>query len=138
MWRLSLQSCGVAVIWLSFAVMAVQLSVGSIASAAVPTREQSIVEGALFDLSPFSFTVRFASSVDLIDAHLVDQDGKVTPIDLSFSRTRAALFVLELPVLVPHAYRLYWRIRDRDGAHTQGSVGFVVKGCDDPKVRATR
>ena len=111
---------------------------GAAASASVPVRETSIAEGAQFDLSPFSFSVAFGGPVDLVDARLVDQEGLVTPIDLSFTRTRAALFVLELPVLVPHGYRLYWRVRERGGALTNGSVGFVVKGCDDPKLKPAR
>lgn len=127
-----------AATWIVLAAVAGQLAVVADARAAVAARDLSIAEGARFDLSPFSFSVTFAANVEMLDARLVDQDGKVTAIDLSYARTRASLFVLELPVLAPHAYRLHWRVREPGGAQTQGSVGFVVKGCDDPKLGVAR
>lgn len=103
------------------------------ASANVGVRATSIAEGEIFELSPFALEVQFSQAVQLVNARLVDQEGREAPLDLSFYRGRSQSFVIELPVLVPHGYRFHWRIRAAAGADQQGSVGFVVKGCDDPR-----
>lgn len=103
------------------------------AHASVAVRQVSIAEGEVMELSPFAFEVRFSQQVNLVNARLTDQEGRDVPLDLSFYRNRADNFVIELPVLPPHGYRLSWRIRGATGPDQQGSVGFVVKGCDDPK-----
>lgn len=108
---------------------------GALASPAQATTVQtmSIAEGEEFEFSPFAFEVRFSERVQIVSARLVDQEGRATPIDLSFYRQRAQDFVIELPVLIPHGYRLSWRVRDTQGAERAGSVGFLVKGCIDPR-----
>lgn len=104
------------------------------AIANVAVRQSSIVEGQIFEYSPFAFEVGFSEPVQLVQAHLVDQDGQPTPVDLSAYRSRAANFVVELPVLLPHGYRLSWRVRSVNGVESRGSVGFVVKGCLEPRL----
>jgi methionine-rich copper-binding protein CopC len=108
------------------------------AGATVAVREASIAEGETFEFSPFAFEVRFSESVQLVNARLIDQEGRDAPLDLSFYRQRAQSFVIELPVLLPHGYRLSWSVRGASGPDQQGSVGFVVKGCVDPRVVADR
>jgi methionine-rich copper-binding protein CopC len=103
------------------------------ADANVAVRQTSIAEGETFELSPFAFEVRFSEQVQLVNASLIDQEGRASPLDLSFYRQRAQSFVIELPVLLPHGYRLSWRVRGASGPDVQGSVGFVVKGCLDPR-----
>lgn len=100
---------------------------------AANAQTMSIAEGEEFEFSPFAFEVRFSERVQLVGMRLVDQEGKATPVDLSFYRQRAQDFVIELPVLVPHGYRLSWRVRDANGSERAGSVGFLVKGCIDPR-----
>jgi methionine-rich copper-binding protein CopC len=107
--------------------------VTSPAHASVGVEKVSIVEGETFEFSPFSFEVHFTQSVQLVHARLIDQEGRDAPLDLSFYRKRAQSFVIELPVLLPHGYRLSWRVRPASGADQQGSVGFIVKGCLDPR-----
>lgn len=93
----------------------------------------SIAEGEEFEFSPFALEMRFSERVQLVAMRLVDQEGRATPVDLSFYRQSAQDFVVELPVLVPHGYRLSWRVRDARGSERAGSVGFLVKGCIDPR-----
>lgn len=114
---------------------ATALAVAGAAEARLSTGVQtmSIAEGESFEFSPFAFEVRFADPVEIVHARLVDQEGRVTPVDLSFNRGRTRDFVIELPVLEPHGYRLTWRVRTERGVEQQGSVGFLVKGCDDPR-----
>jgi len=100
---------------------------------AAGVQAMSIAEGEEFEFSPFAFEVRFSEQVQIVSAGLVDQEGRATAIDLSFYRRRAQDFVIELPVLVPHGYRLSWRVRDARGGERAGSVGFLVKGCLDPR-----
>lgn len=100
---------------------------------AASAQSMSIAEGEAFEFSPFAFEVRFSESVRIVDMRLVDQEGRVTAVDLSFYRQRAQEFVVELPVLIPHGYRLSWRARDAAGDERVGSVGFLVKGCIDPR-----
>lgn len=100
---------------------------------AVSAQTMSIAEGDEFEFSPFVFEVRFSQRVQLVDMRLVDQEGRATAVDLSFYRQRAQEFIVELPVLVPHGYRLSWRVRDAAGGERVGSVGFLVRGCLDPR-----
>lgn len=106
------------------------------AGAVVAVRETSIAEGETFELSPFAIEVRFSQAVQLVNARLVDQQGREAPLDLSFYRAPAQAFVIELPVLPPHGYRFVWRVRGGQGPDQQGSVGFIVKGCEDPRAVA--
>lgn len=110
----------------------------SSAAAAAAVREASIAEGEIFELSPFAFEVRFSEQVQLVNAVLVDQEGRASPLDLSFYRQRSQSFIIELPVLLPHGYRLSWRVRSAVGPDQQGSVGFIVKGCLDPRAASAQ
>jgi methionine-rich copper-binding protein CopC len=109
-------------------------SMAPLPASALAVQTMSIAEGESFEFSPFAFEVRFSERVQLVSARLVDQEGRATPVDMSFYRARAQAFVIELPVLIPHGYRLSWKVRTPAGAEQQGSVGFLVKGCLDPRL----
>jgi methionine-rich copper-binding protein CopC len=119
--------------WLAAAFLAALFAMAGAGHAAATMRHASIAEGESFEFSPFAFELEFSEPVQLVGARLVDQEGKETPLDLTFYRSRSAGFVIELPVMLPHGYRLSWRARGGAGPDLQGSVGFVVKGCLDPR-----
>ena len=116
--------------------LAAVLMVAAPAQASVGLRNASIAEGEIFEISPFAVEMRFSQPVQLVGARLVDQEGREAPLDLSFYRARAEAFTIELPVLVPHGYRLHWKVRSAGGVEQTGSLGFLVKGCDDPRAVA--
>ncbi len=96
-------------------------------------RETSIAEGERLELTPFSFVIVFARPVALSDVSMIDQDG--VSYALSPQRGAADSHNISMPVLPPHGYRLHWRGR-AGGQAVQGSVGFVITGCDDPREAA--
>jgi hypothetical protein len=105
-------------------------------SAAAATSAGSVsglAEGQSFEISPFSMTLQLQSAARIVALRLVNSQGETQDIDAAPYATPAGQFEVELPVLVPHGYRLYWRVRDARGAEGVGSVGFVVRGCEDER-----
>lgn len=104
-------------------------------AAPVASRASSIAEGQVFEISPFSVTVEASREVQIVGLRLVNSLGEAAPMDAAPYAYRAQQFEVELPVLDPHGYRLYWRLRDRAGQEMVGSVGFVVRGCEETRKR---
>lgn len=107
------------------------------AEAAIATSTAGVIEGQVFDISPFSVTVRAGEAVTIVAARIVNSRGDMQDLDVSPYAARHREFEVELPVLEPHGYRLYFRVRSRTGEESVGSVGFVVRGCEDERARAT-
>lgn len=97
---------------------------------AAALEEASIRNGETFDISPFSFYALYGTDVTLAGARLVDQDGKASDIPLGIVQ-RGRLVSFDLPVLIPHGYRLEWRVRDALGLESRHHVSFLVRGCKD-------
>jgi hypothetical protein len=96
----------------------------------------SIRSGEEFEISPFSFYASYSNDVTLAGATLVDQDRQVTAIPVGVV-TRSKLVAFDLPVLVPHTYRLAWRVREAPGGPERThQVSFVIRGCKTPQGQA--
>ncbi|NDC59830.1 MAG: hypothetical protein EBZ50_13610, partial [Alphaproteobacteria bacterium] len=103
------------------------------ANAAIAGSASGLAEGQSFEISPFSMTLQLPGAARIVALRLVNSRGETQDIDASPYATPAGQFEVELPVLVPHGYRLYWRVRDARGEEGVGSVGFVVRGCEDER-----
>jgi hypothetical protein len=103
------------------------------ASASIAGSAQGLSEGQSFEISPFSLTLQLPGAGRIVALRLVNSRGEIQDMDAAPYATPAGQFEVELPVLEPHGYRLYWRVRDTRGAEGISSVGFVVRGCEDQR-----
>lgn len=108
------------------------LAVVASPASGAPAAASSIPEGAVYELSPFSMTLRLPNEARLSRVQIKDQDGQVQDVELPPMQSRARVHVVELPVLAPHGYRIFWSIEQAGAVHS-GSVGFLVRGCDTPE-----
>jgi hypothetical protein len=116
------------------------LATGSLASAApaaagLAASADGVREGQVYDISPFSLTLRSERDARIVALRIVNGLGETQTIDVAPYAAAERMFEVELPVLVPHGYRLFWRLRDVSGMEGEGSVGFVVRGCKDERGR---
>lgn len=122
-----------AIAALAFAVIAAPGA--QAATTPIATSTAGVTEGQTFDIAPFSVTVRAGEAVSIVAARIINSRGETQDLDVAPYSTRNREFEVELPVLEPHGYRLYFRVRNRAGQETVGSVGFVVRGCEDERAR---
>lgn len=92
--------------------------------------QTNVEEGERLALAPDAILLEFDRSVALSAIELVDQDGEVRV--LTSLQRPVKIHIIELPLLAPHGYRLYWRGKDKS-RNVGGSLGFVIEGCEDPK-----
>lgn len=134
-------SAGQSAVWrhaaAALSALALSLACAPAASAAIATSTAGVTEGQVFEIAPFSVTVKADEAVAIVAARIVNSHGDMQDLDVSAYAARNREFEVELPVLEPHGYRLYFRVRSRAGEETVGSVGFVVRGCEDERARAT-
>lgn len=123
-----------AIAALAFAVVAAP--VAQAATTPIATSTAGVTEGQTFDIAPFSVTVRAGEAVSIVAARIINSRGETQDLDVAAYSARNREFEVELPVLEPHGYRLYFRVRNRAGQEAVGSVGFVVRGCEDERARA--
>jgi hypothetical protein len=97
-----------------------------LAHATPPKFAGSFSEGARFDIAPAGYVLTFNKPMRLSKVRLVDQDGE--EIVLAALSRPVKIHFIELPVLPPHGYRLFWE-SDWRGQATGGNVGFVISGC---------
>jgi methionine-rich copper-binding protein CopC len=95
-----------------------------------PQVQTNVKEGERLELAPDAILLEFDRSVALSAIELIDQDGEVRV--LTSLRRPVKIHIVELPLLAPHGYRLYWRGEDK-GRNVGGSLGFVIEGCEDPR-----
>jgi len=115
--------------------LALGVAAAPVAEARIGTSTSGVVEGQVFDIAPFSVTVRAEEAVSIVAARIVNSRGDTQDIDVAPYMSRHREFEVELPVLEPHGYRLYFRVRNKIGSESIGSVGFVVRGCEDERAR---
>jgi len=112
--------------------LAAALSLGGTAEARTPT-SAGFAEGETFEVAPFSVTIRSEIASRIVDLRIVNSVGEGVDLDTAAYSGPDKAFEVELPILAPHGYRLTWKLRDPRGRESVGSVGFVVRGCSDPR-----